>query len=593
MAARGMAQVAVRSALIVVAVFSGLVPVHAEVHPASPPYQLGFLHVGAAAGPAGLPQVVDAAGRTVLLRGVNVNGLEDYFQASATPLAAPYPTAPGPYAGGACPARNKAVESVALCAIDFPQMRALGYDSIRLAVSWSSLEPAPGHIDTGYIDRIGQVVGWAKQNGIYSIIDMHQDAWSKFIYTPAGESCPPPFANVGGFHEADGAPAWASTHVTPACALVGVREFDAAVQEDFQRLWSDAAGPDGVGLQEHYASVVLALARRFHADPAVAGYELINEPSPGFVPPLAMDPIELFPFYAKVVKAVTDAVPGFQQLVFIEPDTLRDVTDQSLMLTPWSVFSSYPNAVYAPHVYTRVFTPDAQLGGRLGTPAFLPMNEGYDSAVRDARALGLPLWVGEFGNDVAEDDVVLRAHYANQDADIIGSSLWVWKQDDFSVYHGPFGDGVPFPSRVKFTSRAYPLFTAGSLGSLAYNPDSGGFDLRATSAAVPAGDQAHATVLFVPAVSRGAVIATGAVVDTTDVPGGRIAFVYPSGGEYHVSLAAGSGQPSGGAAGVGAAAALPGAPNTSAAVGARLATAAFAAVLIAAAAGVGRRRHGS
>jgi hypothetical protein len=204
------------------------------------------------------------------------------------------------------------------------------------------------------------------------------------------------------------------------------------------------------------------------------------------------------------------------------------------------------------------------------------------------------LWVGEFGNGVEQDDVVLRAHYANQDADVIGSSLWVWKQDSFSVYHGPFGDGVPFASRVKFTSRAYPLFTAGSLSSLAYEPDSGGFDLRATSAAVPAGDRAHATVLFVPAVSRGVVIATGATVDTVDVPGGRIAFVSPSGGDYHVFLAAGSAQPAGGGAAAGAASAPFGAPNTSAAAGGGLAAAAgSAAVLIAAAAWVRRRRHGS
>ncbi len=481
-----------------------------------PPYQLSYLSVGPASSPAGLPQVTDAAGRTVLLRGVNVNGLEDYWQNSRTPLAVPYPVSTSAYTGDQCPARNTAVESMAVCWFDAPQMRALGYDSVRLAVSWSLLEPQPGQIDTAYIDRIAQVVAWLKAAGMYTIIDMHQDAWSKYIYSATGEVCPPPFQSVGGSREADGAPAWASARVTPACALLGVRELDAAVQEDFQRFWSDLAAPDGVGLQEHYASVVLALANRFHGDPAVAGYELMNEPSPGFVAPEVMDQVELFPFYGKVIKTVTGAVPDFRQLVFIEPDITRDITDQSNTLVPWSVFSSYPNVVYAPHVYTRVFTPDANLNAAAGTPYFFPLNGGYDSAVRDAKSLGLPLWVGEFGNGVPDDETILRAHYGYADAYGIGSSLWVWKADQssgFSVYHGPFGTGSPFPS-------------------------------DGTSSAVACGDRSHATVLFIPAASQGVLTAQGAAVETVDVPGGRIAFAFPRGGDYRITLG-GSNPPAG------------------------------------------------
>jgi endoglycosylceramidase len=505
----------------------------------APPYQLNFLAVGPATGLAGIPQVIDSTGRTVLLRGVNVNGLEDYWQDSATPLAIPYPTSTAAYVDGACPARNPAVESMAVCSFDAAQMRALGYNSIRLAVSWSLLEPQPGQVDAGYIDRIAQVVAWAKAAGMYTIIDMHQDAWSKYIYSTAGEVCPPPFQTVGGFHESDGAPAWASAHNAPVCALAGVRELDAAVQEDFQRLWSDVAGPDGTGLQEHYASVVLALARRFHDDPAVAGYELMNEPSPGLVAPPLMDQVELFPFYGKVIGTVTAAVPGFRQLFFVEPDITRDITDQSNTLIPWRVFSAYPNVVYSPHVYTRIFTPDQNLNAAAGTPFFFPLNGGYQSAVRDSQSLGLPLWVGEFGNDVPDDETILRAHYGYEDGLGIGSSIWVWKADEnaqFSVYHGPFGVGAPFASRVKFTSRAYPLFTAGTLRGLTYNPDDGMFEVDATSGAVACDDLAHATVLFVPAVSKGAIVAQGADIETVDVPGGRIAIAYPRGGDYRVTL---------------------------------------------------------
>ncbi|HVA59580.1 MAG TPA: cellulase family glycosylhydrolase [Mycobacteriales bacterium] len=520
---------------------------------AAPPPPLSFLHVGPAAGPAGLPQILDGEGREVMLRGVNVNGLEDYWQDSSTPLAVPYPSDPAAYAGGRCPSRDPAVESMALCALDAPQLHAFGYDSVRLAVSWSLLEPTPGRIDPRYVDRIAQAVGWLAGQGIYSILDLHQDAWSKYLYTPSGALCPPPFTGVSGFHESDGAPAWASAHDAPVCALHGVRELDAAVQEDFQRFWSDTAGPDGIGLQEHFAGVVRALAQRFHDNPAVAGYELFNEPSPGFMAPAVMDASELFPFYAKVIAAVTASSPGFRQLFFVEPDITRDVTDQSLIVAPWSVYSSYPNVVYAPHVYTRVFTPDADLNAAAGTPTFLPMSEGYASAVRDAKALGLPLWVGEFGNGVPDDPVQLAAHYTNQDGLGIGSSLWVWKADtsaQFSVEHGPFGVGAPFPSRVEFTDRAYPVATAGVLERLSYDPPSGDFTLVATSPAVRPGATDRATVLQVPPRSRGALVATGATVTVVSDGAGRIAYVYPTGGRYVVTLGSAAGG-SGGAGGAG------------------------------------------
>jgi hypothetical protein len=240
---------------------------------------------------------------------------------------------------------------------------------------------------------------------------------------------------------------------------------------------------------------------------------------------------------------VTGAVGGFRQLFFVEPDISRDITDQSNTLIPWSTFSAYPNVVYAPHVYTRVFTPDASLNAGAGTPYFFPLDGGYNSAVRDAKALGLPLWVGEFGNGVPDDETILRAHYVYQDERGIGSSLWVWKADQssgFSVYHGPFGMGTPFPSRVKFTSRVYPSFTAGTLRALTFEPNTGAFRVDATSAHVRCGDRAHATVLFLPAVSQGSVVAQGAAVETVDVPGGRIAYAYPRGGDYSLALGSSS-----------------------------------------------------
>src|SRR5947209_11989221 len=119
--------------------------------------ELSFLSVGGVNPENGLRQVVDAHGRTVLLRGVNVDGIADYWRPD---LRTPYPTDRGAYGNGSCPPDDPTVEGVRVCELDFSQMRPLGYDVIRLNVSWSLLEWQPGQLDQRYLDRIAQIVDW-------------------------------------------------------------------------------------------------------------------------------------------------------------------------------------------------------------------------------------------------------------------------------------------------------------------------------------------------------------------------------------------------------------------------------------------------
>jgi hypothetical protein len=205
------------------------------------------------------------------------------------------------------------------------------------------------------------------------------------------------------------------------------------------------------------------------------------------------------------------------------------------------MFGRYGNVVYAPHVYTGVFTVDQQVASQ----RFFPGDGGYNSAIQDAKALGLPLWIGEFGNTPGDDDSILRLSYALQDKDQVGGALWLWKENAndvngavfWGVYGKPFPPGVPQPSRIKFTSRAYPMATAGHLLSFTYDPDQADFELRATSTAVARGDRAHATLIFIPAAATDGVAAEHATVEVFDRGGGaREAYVYPDGGPYHVFM---------------------------------------------------------
>ena len=497
---------------------------------------LSFLQVEPAATAGGLPRIVDELHREVLLRGVNVNGLEDYYQDSPHPLDVVYPTTRAAYSHGRCPRASTAIQTAPLCEFDATQIRRYGYNVVRLALSWSLLEPQSGQISAAYLDRITQVVGWFRDQHIRVVLDIHQDAWSKYIYTPKGTTCPPGFSTIGGYHEADGAPEWASRTKLPACAFQGIREIDAAVAERFNALYANLPAPDGVGLRDHYAAVLAAMAKRFVADPTVAGYDLMNEPQPGFTP-VVTGAVLVFQFQAALVDAMRAAAPGFRQLVFLEPDAIRNVTDLGGHVLPWSAFNSYPNAVYAPHVYTGVFTYDAIVGGILGTPRFVKAHDSYTKARRDAVLLGLPLWVGEFGTSISADSTLLTDHYTEQDANGIGGVLWVWKQyrrGDFSVMHEPFGQGTAYPSRVVVTDRVYPQATNGRIVRLSYVPTTGRFHLSVTGAH----ENGAATALHIPSRITAPLLLTAARAETTREPSGaRRVLIFPTAPDYVVDLA--------------------------------------------------------
>jgi endoglycosylceramidase len=496
----------------------------------SPARQLSFLHVGAVNPTSGLAQVVDQAGREVLLKGVNADGLVDYWQKPPL-LPNAYSVLTSSYAGNSCVRDNPDIEGVPVCPWDLPQMRSMGFNVVRLNLSWSLAEPTSGNISADYLDRIAQVVGWARAQGIYVVLDMHQDAWSKYVYTHPGDVCPPGFNSIRGY---DGAPSWASVYVGPACALNGVRELDPAVDQDFEKFYKDVGG-----LQEHFVAVLSALAARFKDDPTVAGYELLNEPSPT----LTETDAQMVQLWGKMIDAVVAATPGFRQLFFFEPSVLRDIIDASFVFQPWSLASGYPGVVYAPHIYTGVFTIDREiLNQRL-----LPSNGGYQSSIRDAQNLRLPLWVGEFGNDPPDDNTIMRSSYQQQDQYMLGGAYWLWKENAndinrslfWGIYGKPFDAptyGVPQPLKIKFSARAYPLNTAGQLTQSVYDPDSAGFDIRAhTATAVAAGDRGHAMVVFLPPASTCDIKAGNASVEVFDRgSGSREAYVFPGAGNYRV-----------------------------------------------------------
>ncbi|HEX8101834.1 MAG TPA: cellulase family glycosylhydrolase [Solirubrobacteraceae bacterium] len=404
------------------------------------------------------PAIVDADGREVLLRGINVQQLGDYFQAD--------------------PAQRT---TFPLAREDFAGIRRLGFDAVRLTMSWSALQPARGAFDAAYVARVREAVGWAEAEGLYVVLDMHQDAWGKAIATKPGEACPPGLAPAVGW---DGAPEWATvTDGLSTCRAANTRELSPAVARAF-----DAFYLDRDGIQAELVATWGRLAREFGGDPGIAGYDLFNEPHPGTGVGVN-EGAPLGRYYAAAIQAIRAgerAAPGgFAHPVFFEPSVLWSGAGTDTLPPPG--FSADPQIVFAPHVYAESITLDRNAG-----LTAVSVEQGWENARRAAAAYGAPLWSGEWGwFGKPEDDLgKLERYAAQEDGSLAGGAWWVWRQacgDPHVVgYPGasgslnrydcpgdrPLGLAEPF---VRVLSRAAPRFAPGRLERIASDHRTGAF----------------------------------------------------------------------------------------------------------------------
>lgn len=444
----------------------------------------------------GRPRFVDEEGREVLLRGVNVNALGEYYQAD--------PDLPS---------------TIPLTDADWEQMASLGFNSVRLIVSWSLLEPEPGAFDTDYVARIHEAVDGAKANGIYVVLDMHQDAWGPHIATPADHECPEGLEPAIGW---DGAPEWATiTDGTETCRTPGSRESALAVRTAFQSFYDDRDG-----IRTALATTWGRLAAEFADEPAVAGYDLFNEPNG--VENLEVQLPKYTSFLTDTIAAIRAAeadAGGFAHVVFIEPVVLYPLP----FTIPETGFTDDANIAFAPHHYWESITD------------VLTIEQGFAGSQAAADELGVPYWVGEYGwwSTSDEDLAEMRRYAVAEDAALAGSAWWQWRQacgdphsiglpgnepdDQFHLHtlRCPEDEDEGITEEYAIVlSRAYPRAAPGRLTELVSDPDARTARIAGTASAEERGGQ---LVVWVPDGGHGEPTIGGqnvAEIETTAVEGG-------------------------------------------------------------------------
>jgi len=177
----------------------------------------------------------------------------------------------------------------------FGRLRAWGLTFLRFLITWEAIEHAgPGIYDEEYLDYLVAVVRKAGEHGLYLVIDPHQDVWSRMS---GGDGAPGwTFEAVGmdvtRFSET-GAAIVHAVHGDPFPRMIWPTNYDklaAATMftlffggDDFAPRTTVDGEPVQEFLQRHYLDAIKQVALRLKGLPHVVGYDVMNEPSPGFI----------------------------------------------------------------------------------------------------------------------------------------------------------------------------------------------------------------------------------------------------------------------------------------------------------------------
>src|SRR3954463_10134345 len=401
---------------------------------------------------------------------------------------------------------------------DAAQMPRLGFNLARLQLSWKAIEPGragpndpaicgdgpphdPGQWDQKhaerYLDRVAAVVDALHKHGIRTLFQIAQYGYNDRFGGPPSH----PDWTVC----TDGAP------ITKGQGALAY--FQPGVSVAAGHFWRNDVRGD---LQGDYQRMLRTLAGRFGSNPAVAGFELYNEP---FSPDAATGNGEVDQlvqcFYAGSrdpgrLGAGPEArgPPGRPDQGPTRPcppgrpgtgaiDAVRSEAPHALVEPQAHIFTNFavpthmgplpaPNLVFNFHVYcvSEVLSqPRRERAPNCADDEQRALDQAAATRHKMASAQepdGLAWFLSEFGYTQNED--TLRHMTELADANWLGWAYFVWRadwgypvQDNAGMLRRPDATLRPY---ARLLARAYPEFLAGKPGRMSYEPDTRRFTLE-------------------------------------------------------------------------------------------------------------------
>jgi endoglycosylceramidase len=239
------------------------------------------------------------------------------------------------------------------------------------------------------VDRLLAIAAACEKHGVYTLVDFHQDNWSKYV-------------------GADGAPFWAHHPALPPEDIDerngGHGPTSVATQAAFDGFFSDHDG-----LVADYARTAAELAKRIDRKPGVIGLELMNEPT--------ASPDDLLYFSNQVSRAVRATAPSLP--IYFEPSATRNLLD---IANPPRV--DVDRIIYSPHLYTGVFQGNWKIG------ATERIENSVTKMFDEAAINSAPIVITEFGNNPLDPNGAdwIESAFTVLNRHLVSASFWVYEE---------------------------------------------------------------------------------------------------------------------------------------------------------------------
>lgn len=357
-------------------------------------------------------RILDVRGREVFLRGIQHHQFQDVF-----------------YGG-----RDVLPE-------EYPRIASWGFTVLRMAFSWSRVEPTRGTYDADYVAELRAALDHAHAAGLTVLLEYQQDEYGRCAVDPSSTR----------FGSANGAPSW-------ACIVPEGTPLNSTTASD--SLWANQDG-----LFDAFVAMWTHLITTLRDHPAILGYDLYNEP---FGSGDDFETAVLYPMYRKLVPMVRPLDPD---RIFMVESSRAHIFGREITAEPLDDLGE--NVVFQVHMYTN------WIGHFLGNQRIddEARERDFGDVVAKAEVIGLPIWNGEWSiNQLVEgalDD--LTRFREIEEEHLLGSSFWSFSRRVSGIGPGSNSGAVvlleedrsPRFDVIDRLSRAYPVLTPGKLESLA------------------------------------------------------------------------------------------------------------------------------
>ena len=311
---------------------------------------------------------------------------------------------------------------------DLKTMKKMGFNMVRLGVIWEAVERQPGVYDMEYLQKVEEIINTLGKNGIYTMVDAHQDAFSRNF---CGEGVPYFYTNELGYDKQCNA-----NIVTQFLGFVGTCKnldyFNFSYDENGLPVIDDCKKNSFIeyhflaefssaykkfyenvnNIQDKFVEFWKVVATKFKGNNYVLGYDLWNEPSPGGfledfknIIPGRPDLYSVLPLYKKVNEALREIDPNY--ILYFENTPIPD-TLPILGGLVWGTMKEKPGddnepQVYNFHSYCCVSGANACENGEASLKNSLNLcpkfhKNKFKTEMDNARNnLHVPMFVSEFG----------------------------------------------------------------------------------------------------------------------------------------------------------------------------------------------------